>query len=231
MDTDLPFGGKIIVFGDDFRQLLPVKNRATRGEMVDLSIKFSSLWGNLKKLSLSQNMPNLPEEANFAKFLTDVGHGVLNDNDNNFIIPDRCLAILDSDIVDDMYENLIREKRYKELASIDILSARNLDVEEINKRVVKLFDKTTKRIYTSVDSIKNFDNGDINEGLLPEHLNTLNPANLPTHELRLRTNCVVILMRSLCINEGLCNGTRLLILELGNHLLRSTIFIATNLVK
>ena len=36
MDNDLPFGGKIIVLGGDFRQLLPVKNRATRGEMVDL---------------------------------------------------------------------------------------------------------------------------------------------------------------------------------------------------
>ena len=43
MDNDLPFGGKIIVFGGDFRQLLPVKNRVTWGEIVDLSIKFSSL--------------------------------------------------------------------------------------------------------------------------------------------------------------------------------------------
>ena len=34
MDNDLPFVGKIIVLGDDFRQLLPVKNRATRSEMV-----------------------------------------------------------------------------------------------------------------------------------------------------------------------------------------------------
>ena len=89
---------------------------------------------------------------------------------------------------------------------------------------MKLFDKTTERIYTSVDSIENFDRGDVHEGLLPEYLNTLNPANLPPHELRLRTNCVVILIRNLCINESLCNGTRLLILELGNHLLLCTIF-------
>ena len=67
-------------------------------------------------------------------------------------------------------------------------------------------------MYTSVDSIENCDNGDINEGLLPEYLNTLNPAILPPHELNLRTNCVVILIRNLCINEGLCNGTGLLIL-------------------
>ena len=76
-------------------------------------------------------MRTLPEEANFAEFLLDVGDGVLNDDDNNFITPHSCLAIADSDIVDDIYGNLIREKRYEELANSAILSARNLDVEEI----------------------------------------------------------------------------------------------------
>ena len=76
-------------------------------------------------------MPTLPEEANFAKCLLDVGDGVLNDDDNNFIIPHSCLVIAGSDIVDDIYGNLIREKRYEELANSAILSARNLDVEEI----------------------------------------------------------------------------------------------------
>ena len=76
-------------------------------------------------------MRTLPEEANFTKFLLDVGDGVLNDDDNNFIIPHSCLAIEDLDIVDDIYGNLIREKRYEELANSAILSARNLDVEKI----------------------------------------------------------------------------------------------------
>ena len=85
---------------------------------------------------------------------------------------------------------------------------------------MELFDETSYRIYTSVDSIENCDNRDINQGLLPENLNTLNPANLRPHELRLRTNCIVILITNLCIHEALCHGTRLLILELGNHSLR-----------
>ena len=76
-------------------------------------------------------MQTLPEEANFTEFLLDVGDGVLNYDDNIFIIPHSCLAIAASDIVDDIYENLIRGKRYEELANSAILSARNLDVEEI----------------------------------------------------------------------------------------------------
>ena len=76
-------------------------------------------------------MLTLPEEANFAKFVLDVGDGGLNDDGNNFIIPHSCLAFAYSDTVDDIYRNLIREKRYEELANSAILSARNFDVEEV----------------------------------------------------------------------------------------------------
>ena len=88
-------------------------------------------------------MRTLPEEANFTKFLLDVGDGVSNDNDNNFIIPHSCLAIPDSNIVDDIYGNLIKEKRYEELANSAILSARNLDVEEI---ISGLWNYSTKHL-------------------------------------------------------------------------------------
>ena len=51
------------------------------------------------------------------RWLIYVGDRVLNDDDNNFIIPHRCLAIADLDILDEIYGNLIREKRYEELAN------------------------------------------------------------------------------------------------------------------
>ena len=119
----------------------------------------------------TMNDANFVGRSKFCKILLDVGDGVLNDDDNNFIIPDHCLAIWDLDIVDDIYGNLLREKSSWELAYSSILSARNLDVEEINKRIVEFFDKTTEIIYTSVDTIWNCDNEDITEGLLPEYLN------------------------------------------------------------
>ena len=88
-------------------------------------------------------MRTLPEEANFAKFLLDVGDKVLNDDDKNFIIPHSCLAIADSDIVDEIYGNLIGEKRYEELANSAILSARNLNGEEI---INGLWNDSTKHL-------------------------------------------------------------------------------------
>ena len=44
MNNNKPFGGKVIVLGGDFRQLLSVKVRGTRTETVSLSIKYSELW-------------------------------------------------------------------------------------------------------------------------------------------------------------------------------------------
>ena len=40
----LPFGGKIMVMGGDFRQVLPVVRRGTRAQIVDSSLRMSPLW-------------------------------------------------------------------------------------------------------------------------------------------------------------------------------------------
>ncbi|XP_029670107.1 ATP-dependent DNA helicase PIF1-like [Formica exsecta] len=224
MNNNLPFDGKIIVLGGDFRQLLPIKIHGTRCEIVNLSIKFSPNWKHFISFSLTENMRVLPEETEFAKFILDLGDGILNDSNDNIQLPDYCIAPISADIVEDIYGDLIQNKEFNKMAKCAILSARNADVEEINKRVVELLDISEERIYTSTDSTENCgDNCDINEVLLPEYLNTLSPSSLPSYELRLRPNCIIMLIRNLSINEGLCNGTRLMIIELADHLLKCKI--------
>jgi hypothetical protein len=44
MDNNLPFGGKVIIVGGDFRQVLPIERRAGRNELVNLSVTKSGLW-------------------------------------------------------------------------------------------------------------------------------------------------------------------------------------------
>ena len=41
-----------------------------------------------------------------------------------------------------------------------------------------------------------------------EHLNNIRKG-LPPHELNLKVNVIVMLIRNLSISDGLCNGTRL----------------------
>ena len=61
------------------------------------------------------------------------------------------------------------------------------------------------------------------EGILPEYLNSLNPQNLSPHELHLWVNSIVMLIINISTHEGLCNGTRLRILDLNNNLLKCKI--------
>lgn len=77
------------------------------------------------------------------------------------------------------------------------------------------------QIYTSIDSTETtVEKGDINhDATLTEYLNTLNPPSLPPHELRLRKYAVIMLIRNLSISAGLCNETRLLVLEFSSNVL------------
>jgi hypothetical protein len=46
---DMLFGNKVVVMGGDFRQILPVVPRGTRGQIVDASLKRSTvLWHRVK---------------------------------------------------------------------------------------------------------------------------------------------------------------------------------------
>ncbi len=54
---DMLFGGKVVVMGGDFRQILHVVPRGTRGQIVDASLKRSAvLWHRIKVRQLHENM-------------------------------------------------------------------------------------------------------------------------------------------------------------------------------
>ena len=56
IECDLPFGGKVIVFGGDFRQVLPVVPRGTRAQICDATLLRSYIWDDIKIIRLKQNM-------------------------------------------------------------------------------------------------------------------------------------------------------------------------------
>jgi len=66
MDSTLPFGGKVMVFGGDFRQVLPVVTRGTRAQITDATLQRSYLWENIRKIRLSQNM-RAQSDASFSE--------------------------------------------------------------------------------------------------------------------------------------------------------------------
>ena len=94
-----------------------------------------------------------------------------------------------------------------------MLKATNEIVDKVNAEMVEAT-KGGKHIFTCVDT-----NGDLDsQTMFPtEYLNSLNLSGLPKHELKLKKNTVVILLRNMDIKAGHCNGTRYLVKEIGRY--------------
>ena len=74
MSCPAPFGGKVIVFGGDFRQVLPIVPRGTRQQTVNASLVKSYLWHKMEVLRLTTNM-RASADKEFGYFLLRVGNG------------------------------------------------------------------------------------------------------------------------------------------------------------
>ncbi|CAF2670294.1 unnamed protein product [Rotaria sp. Silwood2] len=67
MNIDALFGGKIMMLGGDFRQVLPVIRFSNRADLIAASLKSSNLWPYFKVMHLHQNMRTGPGEEEFSK--------------------------------------------------------------------------------------------------------------------------------------------------------------------
>ncbi|XP_021775583.1 uncharacterized protein LOC110739432 [Chenopodium quinoa] len=78
------FGGKIVVFGGDFRQVLPVVPQKTMKEAVETSIVTSYVWPKFIKFKLTKNI-RAREDLLYSAFLLALGNGDLQDTEVAFI--------------------------------------------------------------------------------------------------------------------------------------------------
>ena len=98
MDSNLPFGGKVVVFGGDFRQTLPVIERATKHVLIESSFPNSILWSTLHKLKLTQNIRAMLDLV-FSQFLLRIGEGrePVDANGEIALSPDIVISYYDKD--------------------------------------------------------------------------------------------------------------------------------------
>ena len=71
LDNDLPFGGKVVILGGDWKQNLPVVQNGGRADVVQACFKSSHLWDSVNILSLTKNMRAIEDEE-FANYLLEV---------------------------------------------------------------------------------------------------------------------------------------------------------------
>jgi len=219
MECALPFGGKVMVFGGDFRQVLPVVTRGTRAQVTDATLQRSYLWNKIQKIRLSRNM-RAQSDPWFSEYLLRIGNGTEETIGDDYVrLPDDIvIGYTDTEVavnklIQDVFPSLeehVTSATY--MSSRAILSTKNEHVDRLNAMMIERFPGEEK-VYHSFDTIVD----DPQNHFPIDFLNSITPNGLPPHELKLKINCPVILLRNLDLNNGLCNGTRLMVRALQDN--------------
>jgi len=207
---DIPFGGKTLLIGGDFRQTLPIVKRGHRAAIVQTCLKRSHLWQYFTHFSLKKNM-RAQFDNDFSEWLLKLGEGRLPTFDS--IGPDvielPLSLICEASIVDEIFDQEIDETNMAMYSKRCILCPTNDDTHQINETVLKKI-TSTAREFRSIDSIVS-DNENEHVNFPQEFLNSLTPSGMPPHLLNLKIGSIVMLLRNLNIKKGLCNGSRMTI--------------------
>ena len=192
-----------------------------------------SWWksNNFQYHQLKENMRAKHDHA-FADFCLSVGNGELTLNTDMVDLPSLCAAVvtLPSSIsaptasaadllswVYEGYESVLPAAWPQFYSARATLAPTNEACDELNSCMLAQLDSTTDQISFSVDT----QDSEVESlhGFSQEFLNSLQPAGLPPHQLRLRRGALVILLRNYAPHKGLCNGTRLVVDKIVSRLL------------
>ncbi|KAL3648627.1 hypothetical protein CASFOL_005030 [Castilleja foliolosa] len=240
-NKDKPFGGKTVVFGGDFRQILPVVPKGTRQNIVNATINSSYLWKHCTVLKLTKNMrlqslDDTDERAKlkeFSEWIASIGDGkvgIENDGRASIEIPDDMLIKYSGDpiaaIVEDtypMFRDSIDDPMF--LRDRAILAPTLEAVHSINDYMNSL-NSNDGYTYLSSDSTCKSDGSanDFTSDLhTPVFLNSITCSGVPNHALHLKVGTPVMLLRNLDHSMSLCNGTRLVVTRLATHVIECKI--------
>ncbi|XP_042895824.2 ATP-dependent DNA helicase PIF1-like [Parasteatoda tepidariorum] len=215
--NEIPFGGKIIILGGDFRQVLPVVKKATHMQVINETIKYSFLWPFFEILHLTINMRVKAGNQEFANWLLTIGNGELLHLDAS--TPD----LYCKDIISWFFEKI--DCLNTNFINHIILSPQNDEVNKVNENILSRVPGEEVISY-SIDKATLYgvdkSDGREEEATLRysiEYLNSINLPGLPPHQLKLKVGCIVMLIRNISIVDGLCNGTRLTVLKIGKRVL------------
>ncbi|CAN1153065.1 ATP-dependent DNA helicase PIF1 [Linum perenne] len=246
----VPFGGKVVLLGGDFRQTLPVVPNGSREDNINATLPRSYLWTFCTLLHLRINMRITTNSINttpmfdgltFPDWVLAVGNGTLRTYptkkntkfDDLITIPSPFLIQTTTKPLDELISRVYPSfiESYQSLQYIKsraIVSPTNAVVSEINNILLAQIPVPSK-IYFSSDSLSpiktNIATPELEYPL--EFLNSLSFNGIPEHKLELKPFTVVMLLRNINPTSGMCNGTRILLTDLGEYVISGLIVSGT----
>lgn len=235
-NKDLLFGGMSMLLGGDFRQTLPVKPKTTVSEIISSTLPNSYLWPyftvcklllNMRLSTIGDLLSSSASAASFASWLLDIGNGNLGEPDAANPIHTSIIDIPDSLLInsgENSLHSLIRfvydaevlaRPSTSNLSARAIVCPKNDTASEINSLVMKMANGNSVT-HLSTDSMTPHTHriSDIDLLYPQEYLHRLTFSGFPLHELTLKPNMPVMLLRNINQRMGLCNGTCLIVSQL-----------------
>ncbi|XP_015944727.1 uncharacterized protein LOC107469859 [Arachis duranensis] len=184
----------------------------------------------------SQDIHNVQLEK-FAEWLLQIGDGLLGDStDGESVnrIPDNLLLDIESPCLHDLVlfiypDILLLSSSMYYFKGRSILTPTLDVVTEVNNHVMSLI-PGNERVYLSSDTLLNED-GHLEYELYTmstKSLNALNYSGIFQHRLLLKIGVPVMLLRNIDQSNGLCNGTRMQVRRLGDHVIECIILAGRN---
>ena len=129
------FGGKIVICGGDFRQVLPVVQFGNRAQNMEVIAKNSACWTQVQHLYLTRNV-RAAADPTFAEWILGVGNGTeietMVDEVPKITLPEyiRMSNDIAREIFDGYFSDLAED--YASASRRVILCATNEDVRKMN---------------------------------------------------------------------------------------------------
>eukprot|EP00918_Siedleckia_nematoides_P046973 GHVU01102940.1.p1 GENE.GHVU01102940.1~~GHVU01102940.1.p1 ORF type:complete len:588 (-),score=31.88 GHVU01102940.1:263-2026(-) len=218
--SELPFGGVFVIVAGDWAQILPIdKSDDTMG--VAVTVKRSMCWPAFERLPLTQNMRMVgtsEETRAYIRWVQDMGNGRLQTQPRQDIMLHQGTTgpLCMNTAVDWTYPDFAA--RYMEpeyLRERLLMTPLHESRKQLNEMMCDMIPEVETISYSTCQVSADWTV--MHYTVSPEYLASLEPPNFPPHELRLKRGMVVMLLRNLDAPNGLCNGTRLIVVEVKRH--------------
>lgn len=164
-----------------------------------------------------------PDAEQFAAWLLQIGCGENSDENHKVEIPQEMRTNNIESLMNFVYPDLDASPPPPPEYFLNrmILAPRNTNVNSVNET---LLDRMTGdvKIYYSADQVIQESGADDQSHLTitPEFLRAVKSSSLPPGELRIKIGCPLILMRNLSPSNGLCNGSRMVVVGMSERVLQ-----------
>jgi hypothetical protein len=188
MKNKLPFGGKVILFGGDMRQLLPIlEEQQGMAAVARHSVVNYEDWNQVQRYDLLQNQRAV-DDPEFANFVIKVGNGKHNlipgMTAETCEIPRRIVVESEIELIDRVFGG---DDTFSPMRAV--LSPTNKHCREINMKVLARL-QGEQSVYFSEDTA-DYTGHDADAVYGIEELNSQTPSGLPDHELQVKVGCML----------------------------------------